>query len=89
MGQVESPLYWAMMVWCPPVNAPVLNVARPPETVPLPGSAAPSENCTLPVGGPAAGDPPLVPMAAVKVTACLSDDGFTLLVGDSDDVAGG
>src|SRR5256885_7496300 len=47
-----SPLYLAVMAWLPGVSALVENVATPALTVPLPISAAPSKNCTVPAGEP-------------------------------------
>jgi hypothetical protein len=77
-GQVESPLYCALIARFPPGNAFVVNIACPPDTPALPSSFAPSKNCTVPVGPGEVGRPPLVPMEAVKVTACPSAEGFGL-----------
>jgi len=57
------PLYVAVILWDPVVNADVINVAVLPLSVPVPIFVAPSKNVTVPVGVPEAVD-----TVAVKVT---------------------
>src|SRR5215472_11534070 len=58
------------MVCVPGASAPVNSVATPPLIVPVPNTAEPSRNCTLPVAVTGA-------TVAVKVTACCGFDGLT------------
>ena len=53
--KLVSPLYVAIILWLPTVNADVLNVVWPELRVPVPNMAVPSLNVTVPVGVPEPG----------------------------------
>lgn len=61
-----------MIACTPAVRSAVVKVAVPPDKVPVPIPAPPSENVTVPVGVP---DPLLT--VAVNVTDVPNDDGFS------------
>jgi len=65
------PLYVAVILCDPVVNADVVNVAMLPASVPDPMFVAPSKNVTVPVGVP---DP--VATVAVKVTLWPNVEGL-------------
>ncbi len=67
------PLYVAVILCDPVVNADVVKVAVVPFNVPDPILVVPSKNVTVPVGVPEAVD-----TVAVKVTLCPAVDGFWL-----------
>ena len=63
------------MIECEPTaNAEVVNVAVPPDTVPVPRVVVPSRKVTVPVGLPAPGATGAT--VAVKVTDCPNTDGL-------------
>ena len=64
--KLVSPPYTAVIECVATASALVVNVAAPPDSVPVPSSVAPSWNVTVPVGvPPPAGEEATV---AVKVT---------------------
>ena len=66
-----SPPYCAVMECTPTVSVDVLNVASPPDNVPVPMEVPPSLNVTVPVGVPAS-----LVTVAVKVTKLPAFDGW-------------
>jgi hypothetical protein len=66
-----SPLYTAVMEWEPTNKADVLNVATPPDNVPVPMEVPPSLNVTVPVGVPTE-----LVIVAVKATGTPKVDGL-------------
>src|SRR5205814_1575287 len=73
-AKLASPLKLAVIGWEPTTNADVVNVATPPLSVPVPSTAAPSLNMTVPVGVPVAGETAVT--VAVKVTLVPTTAGF-------------
>jgi len=61
--------------WDPCAKVEVVNVAMPPDSVPVPSVVAPSRKVTVPDGLPAPGA--TTATVAVKVTLCPTVDGFT------------
>jgi hypothetical protein len=61
-----SPAYEAVIEWDPTASALVVNVAVPPDNVPVPSVTVPSRNVTVPDGLPAPGA--TTATVAVKVT---------------------
>src|SRR5688500_1291123 len=67
---LESPLYFAVMVWFPNVKDDVLKLALPTARGTVPSTVMSSKNVTVPVGL----EPATV---AVKVTSLPMTDGFS------------
>src|SRR6266516_4415702 len=69
-----SPPYDAVIEGDPTANVEVVNVAVPPDRVPVPSVVAPSRKVTVPLGLPAPGATGAT--VAVKVTLCPKTDGL-------------